>query len=220
MVYRSATLARRIVALGDRPEVRVNRQAGPRPERLVRQADEPVFGDTFCRSALQAVRVAVHDRCMANAKKKEEGAEGFLETVEGNFRKSYAGRLKKARDLQRQAESRAEAEALRASATLEDAERQIAEIKRGNSVNLLEICGSAAAGLALGIAAQKMMDVRVQGVPVNGVLGLAGVGLGVVLEEDFPVRAVFAVGGAMFAAGSLAYAYMTPAPPDPAPTEV
>jgi precorrin-3B methylase len=156
---------------------------------------------------------------MANAKKKEEGAEGILETVEDNFRKSYAGRLKKARDLQRQAEVRADAEALRASASMEDAERQIAEIRRGSAVNLLEICGSAAAGLALGIAAQKMMDVRVHGVPVNGVLGLAGVGLGAALEEDFPVRAVFAVGGAMFTAGTLAYAYLNPPPSDPAPSE-
>ena len=132
----------------------------------------------------------------------------------------HAGRLKKARDLQRQAEVRAEAEALKATTTVEEAERQIAEIKRGNTVNLLEICGAAAAGLALGVAAQKMMDVRVQGVPVNGVLGLAGVGLGAVLEEDFPVRAVFAVGGAMFAAGTVAYAYMNPPPSEPAATEV
>lgn len=158
---------------------------------------------------------------MANAKKKEEGgSEGFLEQVEESYRKSYAGRLKKARDLQRQAEVRAEAAALKATATVEEAERQIAEIRRGSAVNLLEICGSAAAGVALGMAAQKMVDVRVQGVPVTGVLGLAGVGLGVVLDEDFPVRAVFAVGGAMFAAGTVAYAYMNPAPPEPAATEV
>lgn len=155
-----------------------------------------------------------------NGKKKEQGPEGFLESMEEGFRKSYAGRLKKARDLQRQAEVRAEAEAMRASATVEEAERQIAEIKRGNAVNVLEICGAAVTGLGLGVAAQKVIDVRVGGVPVSGALGLVGVGLGLALEEDFAVRAVLAVGGTMFAAGSVAYAYMNPPPPDPAATEV
>lgn len=160
---------------------------------------------------------------MANGigKKKEgDSSEGFLESVEENFKKSYAGRLKKARDLQRQAEVRADAEALRASATMEEAEKRIAELKQGNAINILEICGSAAAGLALGITAQKMVDVRVQGVPVDGLLGLAGVGMGLGLNEDFPVRAVFAVGGTMFLAGTLAYAYLNPLPPESDPKEV
>lgn len=156
-----------------------------------------------------------------NGKKKGDSSEGFLESMEENFRKSYAGRLKKARDLQRQAEVKADAEALRASATIEEAEKRIAEIKRGNAINLVEICGAAAAGLALGVTAQKMADVRVAGVPVNGALGLAGIGMGLALNEDFPVRAVFAVGGSMFLAGSLAYGYLVPqAPAQPEPQEV
>jgi hypothetical protein len=156
-----------------------------------------------------------------NGKKREDSSEGFLESMEENFKKSYAGRLKKARDLQRQAEVKADAEALRASSTLEEAEKRIAEIKRGNGINLAEICGSAVAGLALGVTAQKMVDVRVQGVPVDGILGLAGIGMGLALNEDFPVRAVFAVGGSMFLAGSLVYGYLVPEPPAQAePKEV
>ena len=153
-----------------------------------------------------------------NGMKKEGGggksSEGFLESVEEKFKQSYAGRLKKARDEQRKAEIARDAEVLRASQSIEEAEKQIAALKRGSAVNVLEVCGSAAMGLALGITAQKMIDVRVKGVPVNGVVGLAGLGAGLALDEDISVRTVFAVGGTMFMAGSMVYAYLTPPPPE------
>lgn len=158
---------------------------------------------------------------MANGKKKDGGeAETFLEQVEERYKQSYAGRLKKARDVQKKLEDENDLLKVRAAETEEEARRQIAELKRGNTSNLLEVCGSAAAGVALGVLAQKTFDARVGGVPLTGLLGIAGVGLGAMLKEDFGIRAFFAVGGTGFAAGATAYALLNPLPPETTETGV
>lgn len=142
--------------------------------------------------------------------KPNEGGTDVLAEVEERYRKSYAGRLKAARDKQRDMEVALDAERVRAATSREDAARQIAEIKRGSTVNLLEVCGSGILGAGLGVLAQREFDVRYMGVPLMGLLGAAGVGLGVYLKEDFGLRAVFAVGGAMYTAGTVIYALMRP----------
>ncbi len=142
--------------------------------------------------------------------KANGGGTDVLAEVEERYKKSYTGRLKAARDKQREAEVALDAEKVRAADTQEEAARQIAEIKRGNAINLLEVCGSGAIGAGLGVLAQREFDVRFMGVPLTGLVGLAGIGLGLYLKEDFGVRAVFAVGGTMYTVGTVVYALLRP----------
>lgn len=149
---------------------------------------------------------------MANGN-NTKNPEGFLDQVEAGFRKSYAGRLKKARDEQKKAENALDAERLMRAQTKEEAEKRIAEIKRGNPIDIMTVVASGVAGFVAGAATQKMADVRIGPVPVDGALGGVGVVLGLALDEEQSVRTSIVVGGSMFTLGTLAYAYFNPLPP-------
>ena len=86
----------------------------------------------------------------------------------------------------------------------------ISKIRRGDLWDLLTTAFSAGAGVALGYASHRVLDVRPVGVPLNAAVGLAGIAAGASVDSTLTTRNAMFTGGAMFALGSLVYALTHP----------
>jgi len=86
----------------------------------------------------------------------------------------------------------------------------ISTIRRGDVWDLLATAASAGAGVALGYASHRVLDVRPVGIPLNAAAGLAGLAAGASLDSTLTTRNAMFTGGAMFSLGSLVYALTHP----------
>ena len=87
----------------------------------------------------------------------------------------------------------------------------VSEIRRGDIWDNIITAASAIAGVAAGYLSHKALDVRVAGVPVNGVAGVVGIAAGAWLDTTLTTRNVLFTGGSCFASGSVLYALTHPA---------
>ncbi len=86
----------------------------------------------------------------------------------------------------------------------------IEHLSRGQATDVLLLALSAAAGAGIGMAVQRGLDVRIGPVPPLAAAGVLAVAGGTALEASLLARAFFAVGGAAYAAGSVAYTRLVP----------
>lgn len=130
--------------------------------------------------------------------------------VEQDLEQRYAERLVSARAQIRREQD--EADGARICAVRDEMGARMAEYRRGRWYHLGAIITSAAAGFTAGFISQRNADLRVQGVPVLAVAGLPGIVLGARLDESMAARACLAVGGTMFAVGTVTHALLNPEP--------
>lgn len=89
---------------------------------------------------------------------------------------------------------------------LEILKQAVRRISSGTDIEVIGVAVSAAVGAGAGFYSHHIVDLSPADIPVNGVLGLAGLVGGVLLDElPLAVRAAFATGGTMFLAGSTLY---------------
>lgn len=119
---------------------------------------------------------------------------------------NYAKRLASAREDARKAADEAAAQRICSARDSEEMGQRMAVYRRGSLLQLGAVVVSAASGVALGYAFQKNVDVRFKGIPAGSVLGIPGVVFGARLDESMASRASLAVGGTMFAVGTVLYA--------------
>lgn len=102
------------------------------------------------------------------------------------------------------------AQAIRQAASDTAAAKIVGQIRRGRWQEVLLLAGSGAAGVATGVLAQKAVDVRVGPVPPLAAAGVLAVIGAAAADLSLVARATIAVGGAAYAAGSLAYTRLVP----------
>lgn len=125
-------------------------------------------------------------------------------------KQSYEDRLRSAKAEARKAEDEANHARICSAKDREEGGRLIAEFRRGKWYELGFIAGSAVGGLVAGYNFQRMVDVRLGGLPAGAIAGAPGVGFGLALDESVAARAVLFVGGTMFAAGTFVYTHCHP----------
>ena len=131
--------------------------------------------------------------------------------VREEVEREYAARLADMRKQVRRDQDQADAD--RICAVREQMSERMADYRRGRWYHLAGIGASAVAGFSLGYFTQRGADLRVKGAPVLAVCGLPGVIGGAAIDEHLALRASLMVGGAMFSAGTVAYALIHPEPP-------
>jgi len=122
-----------------------------------------------------------------------------INDIEASVRKDFTSRLESARAQVREARDRADAEKICAQKANEEMTRRMAEYRRGRWYDVGAVVTSAASGFTAGYHTQKNADMRIGGAPVTAVAGVSGIVAGALLDESVVTRAVFAVGGTMFA---------------------
>lgn len=86
----------------------------------------------------------------------------------------------------------------------------VSEIRRGDIWDNVMTAASAVAGVALGYLSHRAIDLRVAGIPINGIAGAVGVAAGAALDTTLTTRNVLFTGGSCFSAGSALYAISHP----------
>lgn len=130
--------------------------------------------------------------------------------LEQEYERSYQDRLKSAQVEARKAQDQAEYARVCSAKEREEGVRRLAEFRRGKWYELSFIAGSAVAGLVAGYSFQRMVDVRLGGLPAGALAGVPGIGFGLKLDESVAARAVLFVGGTMFSAGTFVYTHCHP----------
>lgn len=104
------------------------------------------------------------------------------------------------------------AQEIRNARTDTEAAEIVKHLRRGQATDVLLLAVSAAAGAGVGLAVQHHMDVRIGPVPPLAAAGAVAVAGAAVMDASLLARAFFAVGGAAYAAGSVAYTRLKPRP--------
>ena len=91
------------------------------------------------------------------------------------------------------------------SESVEEVAHRIRGIQRGTWLDNLLLAGAAVGGMMAGYKAQEWVDIRKGPVPVTGLLGLAGVVPGALMDRSLTTRNVVGLGGMMFLAGAGLY---------------
>ena len=134
------------------------------------------------------------------------GPERRLEDLEENF----WAQLQKAADDIHDTRKRAVAVSLFESKSVEEMSEKVEKIRRGTWFDNLVLGGAAVAGAVLGYKAQGMVDIRAKGVPVTGLLGVAGVVPGLAMNRSLTARNIVGLGGLLFLAGAGLYTSANP----------
>ena len=134
------------------------------------------------------------------------GPERRLDDLEAD----YWGGLRKAASQITDTRRRQLAIDLFESGSVEEVSEKVDQIRRGTWLDNLMLGGAAVAGAVLGYKAQEMIDIRANGVPVTGLLGLGGVIPGVAMNRTLTARNVVGLGGLLFLAGAGLYTSANP----------
>lgn len=102
------------------------------------------------------------------------------------------------------------AQAIREAESDTEAAEIVEHLSRGQATDVLLLALSAAAGAGVGMVVQRSLDVRIGPVPPLAAAGALAVAGATALDTSLLVRAFFAVGGAAYTAGSVAYTRVVP----------
>lgn len=103
------------------------------------------------------------------------------------------------------------AQQIRRAPTEEAAAQMVQGMRRGRASDVLMVAGSAAAGVAAGALSQKVVgNYTIKRVAPIGALGLVPVGVGLWAPVGLAGRAMMAVGGAAYVAGTVVYSLVAP----------
>lgn len=102
------------------------------------------------------------------------------------------------------------AQAIRGVRTDTEAAEIVAQLRRGRWQEVLLLAASGAAGVATGVLAQKTVDVRIGPVPPLAAAGVLAMIAAAAADLSLVTRATVAVGGAAYAASTLAYTRLVP----------
>mgnify|MGYP000529441005 CR=1 FL=1 len=115
-------------------------------------------------------------------------------------------------EMQRPLGYAAQADLWRPIAGQRDRNGNRTSVRRGQASDVLLLALSAAAGAGVGMVVQRSLDVRIGPVPPLAAAGALTVAGAAAMDVSLLARAFFAVGGAAYAAGSLAYTRLVPRP--------
>lgn len=134
------------------------------------------------------------------------GPERRMNALDNEY---WGGLLKTASEIKDERKRRL-AVSIFESGSVEEASEILDKLQRGTWLNNLFLGASAVIGGFLGFHAQRMIDIRAKGVPVTGVLGLAGVVPGLAMDRTVTARNTVGLGGLLFLAGAGLYTSTTP----------
>jgi len=134
----------------------------------------------------------------------ENGNAAPFERVE-SLNTDMWSQLKKRAEEIRDEDKRREAIEIFESKSVEEVADKVHAIRRGSWLDNLFLGSASVLGMVAGYKLQGWIDIRKNGVPITGLLGLTGVVPGLAMDKRLTARNSVGLGGLMFVAGATLY---------------